>query len=327
MLQEISPSSMEPRSQAIASAEPSPIHWFRPLVSTALGNCVVDHVCLAKYKRRSGCRIGILFDPEIQFHQDLCVSNPYLDAAVSTEEFAGDPAKLPEPTHGRTWHYLIENTEPARLAVPPQIIDKVAPELFDRGLHPGDRIITIHAREPGFVHLPTPNHEHERFVDPKPFMELALHFAERGFKVVHIGDPACTPFPEHPNVLDAAHWPNKRLIHDLILIQSSELLVATDSGVWPIGVAFGTPTVLSNSCHGQPAMGAARHWFPWEPGHVVLNKHLFFKGEEISAAAGIQLFKGQRWHEVSGVTSLSDNTLAELLAASEALLSARGAAS
>jgi len=303
--------------------ESTPIRWFRPLVSKAVGNCVVDHVCLGKYKQRTGQRVGILFDPKVDFHADLAVCNPYLDAACSIEEFNGNPASLPEPTHGRIWNYLIENTEVAELEIPERVAEKVMPELILRGIEPGDRLITIHAREPGYKYLP-PDHEPERFVDPKTFMRLAEHWVAQGFKVVRIGDASCTPFPKHPRIVDAALWPGKRLVHDMILIGLSEMLIATDSGVWPIGVALGTPTLLSNSCHGQPAMGTVSHWFPWMPGHAVLNKRLFFHGEEVPAEIGISLFKGTRWRNVPDVARLEDNSLEQLILTSTALLQRHG---
>ena len=313
----------EPTPAPKTAATVEPIRWFRPLIPTALGNCVADHVCMAKYKLRTGQKIGWVFDPAIDFHADLAVCNPHLDAACAVGDFRGDPNALPEPSFGRIWNYLIENTEPAGLEIPEHIAEKVLTQLGARGLSPGDRIITIHAREPGYKYY-TPAHEPERFVSPEPFMRLAEYWAERGFKVVRIGDPSCTPFPSHPRIVDAAHWQGKRLIHDLVLIGLSDALVATDSGVWPIGVALGTPTLLSNSCHGQPAHGTLSHWFPWEPGHAVLNKRLLVHGEAVPAEVGVSLFEGRRWREIAGVTRLEDNTLDELIEATTRLLVRHG---
>jgi len=317
---------MQPNAD-LSRSEPAlavePIHWFRPLIPTALGNCVADHVCIGKYKLATGNKVGIVFDPKIDFHADLAVSNPYLDSACSIEEFRGDVAALPEPSNGRVWNYLIENTEPAHLRIPENLAAKVLAELLARGIEPGDRLIAIHAREPGYKYFGG-NHEPERFVAPETFMRLAEHWAERGFKVVRIGDPSMTPFPSHPRIVDAALWPTKRLIHDMTLIGLADMLIATDSGVWPIGVALGTPTLLSNSCHGQPALGTHSHWFPWEPGHAVLNKRLFLRGEEVPAKVGVALFKGMRWREVPDVARLEDNTLEQLVAASTALLEKHG---
>jgi len=293
--------------------------WFKLFIPHALGNCVVDHIALGKYKQRTGARIGLLYDPEIEFHADLIACNPYLDAICSVTEFAGDPKSLVDPTFGRTWNYLIENTERARLRLPSDAPQEIDPVLARHGIGPEDRIISLHIRERGYRYH-APDHEPERFVDPAPFIELARHYTRRGFKVIRIGDPASLRFPAMPGLFDAAHWPEKRLVHDMYFIQRSSVLLGTDSGVWPLGVALGTPTILSNSCHGQPAMGTVRHWFPWEPGHLVLNKRLTCRGRQLSAAEGVRLFQGARWHEIPGETTVSDNTLEELLSAIEKLL-------
>lgn len=294
------------------------LSWFRPLVPTALGNCVVDHIAIGKLKARTGQRVGLVFWPEIDFHAELLAANPYLDEACPVREFPADPATLPEPTRGRTWNYLIENTEIARLCVDPDDQQEVDELLVARGICPGDEILAIHAREPGYKYY-AKDHEPERFVEVQAFIEVAEHYLARGLKVVRIGDPSCTPFPRHPGLFDAAHWPNKRLGHDMAIIQRARVLLATDSGIWPLGVALGTPTVLSNSCHGQPAMGAQRHWFPWEPGHLVLNKHLVALGRELSAREGVELFRGARWRPIPGKVELYDNTVAELIDAVERL--------
>jgi len=299
----------------------SPIDWFRLFIPTALGNSVVDHVAIAKHKLRTGRRIGLAFDPSIAFHQDLIACNPHLDEAAPLATLPAG-TRLLDATFGRPWNYLIENTERARLRVPEAHAASLAPVLAAHGIGPDDGVLALHVREPGYVFCPA-THEPERFVAVEPFVELARRYLARGFKVIRIGDAAGTPFPTLPGLFDAAHRPGQRLLDDLCLIHRATVLVATDSGVWPIGVALGTPTVLSNSCHGQPALGAQRHWFPWEPGHLVLNKTLLLRGRELSAEEGVQLFRGTRWHAIPGQTELRDNTTDELEAAVESLLRGR----
>jgi len=194
------------------------------------------------------------------------------------------------------------------------------PVLREHGIEVTDPIIALHAREPGYQHYIRPDHESERFVQVEIFIQLARHYLHRGFKVIRIGDPGSTPFPPQPGLFDAAHWAGKRLVHDAWLIEHAALLVATDSGIWPLGVALGTASVRSNSCHGQPALGTRRHWFPWEPGHRVLNKRLFVDGREVTAREGVRLFGGERWHAVEGKVRLEDNTLEQLTEAVESLL-------
>jgi len=309
-----------------AAKRPRPdqeIEWFHPLIAHAVGNCVVDHVALAKQKLRYGHAVGLVYDPSIDFHLDMIAANPYLDAVCPIGAFPGDPRSLPEPTFGRTWNYLIENTEPVRLRVPEAVVEHVQDLLELRGISASDRVISIHAREPGYKYY-RKDHEPERFVDVANFIKVAEHYVERGFKVIRIGDPSCTPFPHHPAIFDAAHLPHKRLAHDMAFVARSDLLLATDSGVWPVGVALGTPTVLSNSCHGQPAMGTVKHWFPWEAGHTVLNKTLVFEGQKLPPRLGVRLFRGNRWRQVPGKTQLFDNSAEQLIEAVDGLLRQHG---
>ncbi len=70
----------------------------------------------------------------------------------------------------------------------------------------------------------------------------------------------------------------------------------------------------------QPAIGMRRHWFPWEPGHVVLNKRPLLQGERLTAEEGARLFKGQRWRTIADTTELRDNSLQELIQATDKLL-------
>jgi putative glycosyltransferase (TIGR04372 family) len=299
------------------------LEWYRLFVPTALGNSVADHVALAKHKQRTGARIGLAYPREIEFQADLIICNPYLDAICPLDELPVDSRQLPDASFGRPWNYLIENTERVRLRLPDDADAVIGPLLEAHGIGGGDPILAIHAREPGFEHRAGASHEPERDVAIGPFVEVARRYLARGFKVIRIGDPSCTPFPALPGLFDAAHHPDKQLIHDLYFVRRACVLLATDSGVWPIGVALGTPTVLSNSCHGQPALGAARHWFPWEPGHRVLSKALYHRGRRLTPGEGIRLFRGQRWRAIEGETRLEDNTADELEAAVEALLRER----
>jgi putative glycosyltransferase (TIGR04372 family) len=112
------------------------------------------------------------------------------------------------------------------------------------------------------------NYENQRFVDPAPFHQLALYFANQGEKVVRIGSAKETPFPKHPNILDFAKVTDRRLLDDFYVIQKSKLFVCCDSGIWPIGAAMKKNMVVTNAY----GVGGYMVWMSQYPTVKVLYK-------------------------------------------------------
>ena len=90
--------------------------------------------------------------------------------------------------------------------------------------------------------------EMQRFVDPQRFVEIALHYAELGFKVVKIGDPKQIAFPQHKNILDFGLFqhPDKTILDDLFMIDNCKVFISCDSGIWPMAGGMRKPLVLTN---------------------------------------------------------------------------------
>ncbi len=85
-----------------------------------------------------------------------------------------------------------------------------------------------------------------RFVNPQTFFEIAKYFADKGYKVVRIGDSKQVSFPEHKNILDFALVKDRTMLDDLYLISKCKVFLSCDSAIWPMAGAMKKNLVLSN---------------------------------------------------------------------------------
>lgn len=92
------------------------------------------------------------------------------------------------------------------------------------------------------------NEEPERFVDIEVFHELALDYANKGYKVIRLGDKKQKPMPEHPNIIDFALFDHeeKTIMDDLYAIAESRVMLSTDSGIWVMASAMKKKLVLAD---------------------------------------------------------------------------------
>ena len=88
--------------------------------------------------------------------------------------------------------------------------------------------------------------ETERFVKKDIFFKLAEHYANKGHKVVRLGDRNQTPLPNHENIIDLAMFDDKSMMDDLFLISNCRAFISCDSGIWPIAGAMKKNLVLCN---------------------------------------------------------------------------------
>jgi len=119
---------------------------------------------------------------------------------------------------------------------------------FDH-LLPKDAIVIQFRQAKTYWHrIDGDNMEPRRFVDPLMFGKVALHYANKGFKVVKIGDPRQMLFPSHPNIIDFGCFQhqNKTILDDLYLIDNCKVFLSCDSGVWPMAGGMKKKLVLSN---------------------------------------------------------------------------------
>jgi putative glycosyltransferase (TIGR04372 family) len=108
--------------------------------------------------------------------------------------------------------------------------------------------ICIQIREPKtyWKRIDGDNCELDRFVEKEIYFEIALYFADKGYKVVRIGDSKQTPMPEHENIIDFALEKERTMMDDLYISSKSRCFLSCDSGIWPVAYALGANLIVSN---------------------------------------------------------------------------------
>lgn len=92
----------------------------------------------------------------------------------------------------------------------------------------------------------TGNTDLSRYVKQDNFIELIEQLCELGFRVARIGHGSNEKILEHPNFMDTTLIKEFTLKDQLELISNARLFISTDSSIWPLGPALGTPTIISN---------------------------------------------------------------------------------
>jgi putative glycosyltransferase (TIGR04372 family) len=117
--------------------------------------------------------------------------------------------------------------------------------------------------------------EPSRFVDIKTFFDIAIHYANLGYKVYRIGDKNQTPMPPHENIVDFAMIENKNILDDLYLLSKSKVFISTDSGLWPMVAGMKKNMVLTNMTSCQFKMSIV-DWLPKETTIVHFKKNFVY---------------------------------------------------
>lgn len=107
-------------------------------------------------------------------------------------------------------------------------------------------VVSIRERGTYWKRVDGSDSEPSRSVELKTFFDIALHYANKGIKVVRIGDVNQTPLPTHENIIDFALVNDRNMIDDLYVISNCKIHISCDSGIWPMTVGFGRKLVLSN---------------------------------------------------------------------------------
>jgi len=112
--------------------------------------------------------------------------------------------------------------------------------------------------------------EPSRFVDINTFFNIALHYANLGYKVYRIGDKNQTPMPIHENIVDFTKVENKTINDDLYLLSKCKVFISTDSGIWPMVGGMKKNMVLTNMTSCRNKMSIV-DWLPKETTKVHLK--------------------------------------------------------
>jgi len=240
---------------------------FDPLgMCNSIGNSIELVLNLYKYVVRHQISDKILIDYTQPYHKDLLLSVPiFNNKNVKIRRMSRSRNKILKIVSGQKELYETYPQGWSALADNPQVRLKIYKHYKPKiDIH--QKSIAIHLRERGTWGNGT--NEPWRNVDIHPYHKIALKYARKGYIIVQLGTSRMTKFPKHKNIIHLSHVNGKKLIDDLYAISKCGLLLASDSGIFPAGFAFGVPTILSNCCRHLEGWGKLR------PAEVILNKKI-----------------------------------------------------
>lgn len=171
------------------------------------------------------------------------------------------------PVYNATWQYLADEPD-VTLRYPDHYHNS------NYAMEWAKDCILMQIREPNtyWKRVDGANCEPERFVNKQTFFDIALHYANKGHKVVRIGDSKQTPMPEHENIIDFTKALDRTIMDDLYILSQCKVFLSCDSGIWPIAGGMKKNLVLSN------VMSAVNKkeivtWLPKETSIVHFKEH------------------------------------------------------
>jgi putative glycosyltransferase (TIGR04372 family) len=110
--------------------------------------------------------------------------------------------------------------------------------------------VVLHVREPGYRGEKV-GPEDFRNGDPISFIGAIKMITDAGGWVIRMGDPAMTPLPKMPKVIDYACVESRNAILEIYLSATARFCIGSSSGYFAIPTAFGVPVLLANALEGQ----------------------------------------------------------------------------
>lgn len=226
----------------------------------ALGNSAEQVVNLSNYIKKIGDLKPVIFvEKEFQMHMAMCIPN----ATIYFYDLPGsDLDKLNEIQKTDKVNKYLQNIHmpdvyfsDKSLTYPSVWSDLknqdnslILPDGYIPVMDVNEKTICMQIREPKtyWKRVDGDNNEVERFVDKDIYFQVALHFADKGFKVIRIGDSKQTPMPSHENIIDFALNPSRTMLDDLYISSKSKCFLSCDSGIWPAAYALGANLIISN---------------------------------------------------------------------------------
>lgn len=177
------------------------------------------------------------------------------------------------------------------------------------GVPPGAWFVALHVREDRWDRV--------RDAPVASYLPAIQAITARGGWVVRMGDPAMTPLPPLPQVVDYALGPHKREWMDVYLWAATRFFLCTLSGPYQVPPTFGRPCLLTNlapvyapAWYGADVVLPKRYWLPAEDRFLTLPE-LFATGIGMVSSSGRLASLG---------VELVDNTPEELREAVEEML-------
>lgn len=227
---------------------------------------------------------NIKYFPKVFDNMDIAsVVNRLQEKLYSTDEFEDILMPSAYAHHGKTYGGMWED-----LLLNPKTELKFKYENYENTHNIPNDTIVLQFRETKtfWKRIDGDSSEPTRFVDINTFFNIALHYANLGYKVYRIGDKNQTPMPEHENIVDFAKIENKTINDDLYLLSKCKLFISTDSGIWPMVGGMKKNMVLTNmtSCQNKTSI---IEWLPKDTTVVHLKKEFLYDNtfEEIIDSA------------------------------------------
>jgi putative glycosyltransferase (TIGR04372 family) len=196
-----------------------------------------------------------------------------------------------------------------RFRIPPAEALALGREAERSGIDPRAWIVPFHVREGNYAYRRGQS-DGNRDADPRTYLPMIRDILDRGGCVVRLGDPAATPLPALPGLIDLTRAPFPLQAY---CVARARYLIASDSGPSLLGTMFGVPTAKANAL--QKGVGPAPDIFlpKWirHPDGTRLDPAIL---EDLGA-----------WHpRFSGILDpyvLENNSADDLVAASRHLMS------
>lgn len=208
---------------------------------------------------------------------------------------------------------VIMSRNPVEVYLRPALEQNARAQAQRVGLDPAARIVTLHAREPGW----RPQEGEWRSCDIATYRPAVDELVRRGFHVVRTGDPSMTPI-NWPGVIDLATHQRRTDLLELWCLLHSEFFIGCDSGVTELTKLLGMPTLLVNVKHIQSQ-------YPLRRSDLFLVKRLTGTDSSHVLSLREQLAAKRREYALDGPAQYIDNSPEEILEAVVELLDGQGA--
>lgn len=114
------------------------------------------------------------------------------------------------------------------------------------GVPAGAWFVCVHVRESTYLREGVGSPEAARNADIATFFPAMQAITRRGGWILRLGDPAMTPLPAMPNVVDYALSAERSDWMDVFLAASCRFMLATTSGMMAVALSFGVPVAATN---------------------------------------------------------------------------------
>jgi putative glycosyltransferase (TIGR04372 family) len=159
--------------------------------------------------------------------------------------------------------------EPVPVRLRAEVLERASRQATALGIYPDARIVTVHAREPGYkrgheVHekahrSPILRDDGTRNVRIETYLPAMDFLVSHGYTVVRLGDPTMHPIAR-AGVVDLALDPRRTPELDFFCLLKSEFLLAGESGPSVMTLLTNTPTLTMNATDPVSSFPIRRDW-------------------------------------------------------------------